>query len=81
MPGHEKFVRQMVAGSGGIDIAALVVALDEGVMPQTTEHLDILKLLGIRLGLIVLTKLDLVDDELALFAEEDVKDLVKGFFS
>ena len=80
VPGHEKFVRQMVAGSGGIDIAALVVALDEGVMPQTTEHLDILKLLGIRLGLIVLTKLDLVDDELALLAEEDVKDLVKGSF-
>ena len=80
VPGHEKFVRQMVAGSGGIDIAALVVALDEGVMPQTTEHLDILKLLGIRLGLVVLTKLDLVDDELALLAEEDVKELVKGSF-
>ncbi len=80
VPGHEKFVRQMVAGSGGIDIAALVVALDEGVMPQTTEHLDILKLLGIRLGLVVLTKLDLVDDELALLAEEDVKELVKDSF-
>ncbi len=80
VPGHEKFVRQMVAGSGGIDIAALVVALDEGVMPQTTEHLDILKLLGIKLGLVVLTKLDLVDDELALLAEEDVKELVKGSF-
>jgi len=80
VPGHEKFVRQMVAGSGGIDIAALVVALDEGVMPQTTEHVDILKLLGIRLGLVVLTKLDLVDDELALLAEEDVKELVKGSF-
>ena len=80
VPGHEKFVRQMVAGSGGIDIAALVVALDEGVMPQTVEHLDILKLLGIRLGLVVLTKLDMVDDELALLAEEDVGDLVKGSF-
>ncbi|HTY23885.1 MAG TPA: selenocysteine-specific translation elongation factor [Desulfomonilaceae bacterium] len=80
VPGHEKFVRHMVAGSGGIDIAALVVALDEGVMPQTVEHLDILKLLGIPLGLVVLTKLDLVDDELALLAEEDVKDLIKGSF-
>ncbi len=80
VPGHEKFVRHMVAGSGGIDMAALVVALDEGVMPQTMEHLDILRLLGIPFGLVVLTKLDLVDDELALLAEEDVGDVVKGTF-
>jgi len=80
VPGHEKFVRQMVAGSGGIDIAALVVALDEGVMPQTVEHLDILNLLGIRQGLVVLTKLDLVDEELALLAEEDVREAVNGTF-
>lgn len=80
VPGHEKFVRQMVAGSGGVDIAALVVALDEGVMPQTVEHLDILSLLGIRQGLVVLTKLDLVDEELALLAEEDAKEAVKGTF-
>lgn len=80
VPGHEKFVRQMVAGSGGIDIAALVIALDEGVMPQTVEHLDILSLLGIPLGVVVLTKLDLVDQEFALLAEEDAKDLVKGTF-
>ena len=80
VPGHERFVRQMVAGSGGVDIAALVVALDEGVMPQTVEHLDILCLLGIRHGLVVLTKLDLVDEELALLAEEDAKDLIKGTF-
>lgn len=80
VPGHEKFVRQMVAGSGSVDLAALVVALDEGVMPQTTEHLDILCVLGINLGLVVLTKADLVDDELALLAEEDAKDLVKGTF-
>jgi selenocysteine-specific elongation factor len=80
VPGHERFVRQMVAGSGGVDIAALVIALDEGVMPQTVEHLDILRLLGIRRGLVVLTKLDLVDDELALIAEEDAADLVKGSF-
>ncbi len=80
VPGHERFVRQMVAGSGGVDIAALVVALDEGVMPQTVEHLDILCLLGIKHGLVVLTKLDLVDEDLALLAEEDAKDLVKGTF-
>ncbi|MGC8603873.1 MAG: selenocysteine-specific translation elongation factor [Desulfomonilaceae bacterium] len=80
VPGHERFVRQMVAGSGGVDIAALIVALDEGVMPQTVEHLDILCLLGIKHGLVVLTKLDLVDEELALLAEEDAKDLVKGTF-
>ena len=80
VPGHERFVRQMVAGSGGIDLAALVVALDEGVMPQTVEHLDILRLLGLRLGLVVLTKKDLVDDELAALAEEDARDVVAGTF-
>lgn len=80
VPGHEKFVRQMVAGSTGIDMAALVIALDEGVMPQTSEHLDILSLLGVKLGLVVLTKADLVDDELAMLAEEDATDLVKGTF-
>jgi selenocysteine-specific elongation factor len=80
VPGHEKFVRQMVAGSGGIDIAALIIALDEGVMPQTVEHLDILSLLDIRQGLVVLTKLDLVDEELALLAEEDAKEAIKGTF-
>jgi selenocysteine-specific elongation factor len=80
VPGHEKFVRQMVAGSGGIDIAALIVALDEGVMPQTVEHLDILNLLDVRMGLVVLTKSDLVDEELALLVEEDARDSVKGTF-
>jgi selenocysteine-specific elongation factor len=80
VPGHEKFVRQMVAGSGGIDIAALVIALDEGVMPQTVEHLDILSLLDIKSGIIVLTKLDLVDEELALLAEDDAREAVKGTF-
>jgi selenocysteine-specific elongation factor len=80
VPGHEKFVRQMVAGSGGIDLAALVIALDEGVMPQTSEHLDILTLLGVKFGLVVLTKLDLVDEELALLAEEDARGIVQGTF-
>ncbi len=80
VPGHEKFVRQMVAGSGGVDIAALVIALDEGVMPQTVEHLDILSLLGIHLGIVILTKLDLVDEELALLAEDDARELLQGSF-
>lgn len=80
VPGHEKFVRQMVAGSGGVDLAALVIALDEGVMPQTVEHLDILELLGIHRGIVVLTKLDLVDEELAMLAEEDAASLVEGTF-
>ena len=80
VPGHERFVRQMVAGAGGIDIAALVIALDEGVMPQTVEHLDILSLLGIKHGVVVLTKLDLVDNEFALLAEEYAKELVRGTF-
>jgi selenocysteine-specific elongation factor len=80
VPGHEKFVRQMVAGSGGVDIAALVIALDEGVMPQTVEHLDILSVLGIPLGLVVLTKLDMVDEELAMIAEEDARESVAGTF-
>ncbi len=80
VPGHEKFIRQMVAGSGGIDLAALVIALDEGVMPQTVEHLDILSLLNLKLGLVVLTKSDLVDEELALLAEEDVQEAVRNTF-
>ena len=63
VPGHERFVKSMVAGATGLDLVALVIAADEGVMPQTREHLDICELLGVRRGLIVLTKRDLVDDE------------------
>ena len=59
MPGHEKFIKNMLAGAGGIDIAMVVIAADEGVMPQTREHLAILSLLGIQQGVIVLTKGDL----------------------
>jgi len=62
VPGHERFIHNMLAGVGGIDIALLVVAADEGVMPQTREHLDILDLLSIPAGVIVLTKSDLVDE-------------------
>jgi selenocysteine-specific elongation factor len=73
VPGHEAFVRTMVAGATGIDLALLVVAADEGVMPQTREHLAILELLGVRRGVIALTKADLVDDEWLALVEEDVR--------
>src|SRR3954466_1553933 len=63
VPGHERFIHNMLAGVGGIDIALLVVAADEGIMPQTREHLAILDLLGIREGIVVVTKADLVDRE------------------
>ncbi len=63
VPGHEKFIKNMLAGAGGIDLAMLVVAADEGFMPQTVEHLDILTLLGIRDGVVVITKIDMVDEE------------------
>ena len=79
VPGHEKFVRTMVAGASGLDLLMLVVAADEGVMPQTREHLAICELLGIRRGLVVLTKSDLVDDEEMLeLAAEEVRDVLKG---
>jgi len=80
VPGHEKFIRQMVAGAAGIDAVLLVVAADEGVMPQTREHLEILDLLGIRKGLVALTKIDRVDQELLELATEDVKNLLAGTF-
>jgi selenocysteine-specific elongation factor len=73
VPGHEAFVRTMVAGATGIDLALVVVAADEGVMPQTREHLAILELLGVRRGVIALTKADLVDDEWLALVEEDVR--------
>src|SRR5215472_10350943 len=63
VPGHENFIKNMLAGIGGIDVALLVVAADESVMPQTNEHLTILDLLRVRSGLVALTKCDLVDDE------------------
>ena len=78
VPGHEAFVRTMLAGATGIDLALLVVAADEGVMPQTREHLAILSLLGVRGGVIALTKRDLVDDEWLSLVTEDVGDLVRG---
>jgi len=80
VPGHERFVRTMVAGAVGIDLVVLVVAADEGVMPQTREHLDICGLLGITRGVVALTKSDLVDGELRELAVADVADTLRGTF-
>ncbi|MGY0374275.1 selenocysteine-specific translation elongation factor [Clostridium sp. JNZ J1-5] len=78
VPGHEKFVKTMVAGVTGIDFVMLVIAADEGVMPQTKEHIDILSLLNVKSGVIVLTKTDLVDDEWLQMVKDDVKNSLKG---
>ena len=73
VPGHERFVRTMVAGASGIDLFLLVVAADDGVMPQTVEHLAVIELLGVDRGVVALTKADLVDDELLEMARDDVE--------
>lgn len=78
VPGHEAFVRTMVAGASGIDVALLVVAADEGVMPQTREHLSILSLLGTRAGVVALTKCDLVDEDWLALVTADVTEAVRG---
>ena len=62
VPGHERFVRQMVSGATGVDVALLVIAADDGVMPQTTEHMAVLELLGVRTAVVALTKIDLMDE-------------------
>ena len=80
VPGHEKFVKNMVAGATGIDVVAMIIAADEGVMPQTREHLEICTLLGIRYGFIVLTKIDMVDAEWAELVREDLQEFVDGTF-
>ncbi len=81
VPGHEKFVKNMLAGAHGVDIVALVIAADEGVMPQTREHFQICRLLEIKFGVIVLTKIDVVDDEELLeFVKSDAAELVENSF-
>lgn len=78
VPGHERFVRTMLAGAGGLDAVLLIIAADESVMPQTREHLDICRLLGIRRGLIVITKCDLVDRDTLDLARLEARELVAG---
>jgi selenocysteine-specific elongation factor len=76
VPGHERFVRHMLAGVGGIDLALLIIAANEGVMPQTREHLAILDLIGVRQGIVVITKRDLVDDELLSLVRMEIEELL-----
>jgi len=78
VPGHERFVKNMLAGVGGIDLALLVIAADEGVMPQTREHLAILDLLQVRSGIVVIAKKDLVDDEWLELVTSDIEEVIKG---
>ncbi|MCI5219768.1 MAG: selenocysteine-specific translation elongation factor, partial [Candidatus Electrothrix sp. LOE2] len=80
VPGHEKFVRNMVAGAAGMDMVAFIVAADEGIMPQTREHFDICKLLGIKDGLIILTKKDMVEEEWLEMVKEEVRDFFADSF-
>jgi selenocysteine-specific elongation factor len=80
VPGHERFIRNMLAGATGIDLALLVVAADDSVMPQTREHLEILCLLGLRHGVVALTKCDLVDETTRQVAELEVRELLQGTF-
>ena len=80
VPGHEKFVKNMVAGASGIDLVALIIAADEGVMPQTKEHLDICELLNVKHGLVVLTKADMVDEEWLEMVSEDVREFLEDTF-
>ena len=80
VPGHEKFIKNMLAGAGGIDLAMLIVAADDGFMPQTLEHLDILTLLGIKDGCLVITKSDVVDPEWLEMMQEEIVDRLEGTF-
>ena len=77
VPGHERFIRNMLAGATGIDLVLFVVAADDGIMPQTREHLDIMHLLGIKSGIFVITKIDLVDAGQINKVSEDIKALIK----
>ncbi|MCL4500826.1 MAG: selenocysteine-specific translation elongation factor [Deltaproteobacteria bacterium] len=80
VPGHERFVRHMVAGATGMDLVALVIAADEGVMPQTREHLEICQLLQVKQGLVVLTKTDMVEEDWLELVEEEVREALRGTF-
>ena len=78
VPGHERFVKTMVSGAVGVDLALLVIAADEGIMPQTEEHFEVIRLLGVKDAVIAITKIDLADPELVEIVEEELRNLVKG---
>ena len=80
VPGHERFVKTMVAGVSAIDVAMLVIAADDGVMPQSREHLDVLQLLGVERGVVVINKADLAEEEWLDLVEEEVREFVHGTF-
>src|SRR6476646_2834706 len=80
VPGHERFVKNMLAGASGIDLVLLVIAADEGIMPQTREHFDICRLLQVERGVIALTKADLVDDEMLEIVRHETEELVCDSF-
>ena len=80
VPGHERFVKTMVAGVSTIDVALLVIAADDGVMPQSREHLDVLELLGVSRGIVVVNKTELVDEDWLQLVEDEVRDLVSETF-
>lgn len=80
VPGHEKFLKTMLAGVSSVDGAILVIAADDGIMPQTREHFEILQLLGIKQGIIALTKIDLAEDDWQALVSEEIRDLTKGTF-
>ena len=80
VPGHEKFVKNMVAGATGIDIVTMVIAADEGVMPQTREHMEICTLLGVKHGMVALTKIDMVDEEWLELVTDDIREFTVGTF-
>src|SRR5947199_1297281 len=80
VPGHERFIKNMLAGATGIDLAVLVIAADDSIMPQTREHLEILKLLGLRHGAIALTKCDLVDEATLEVVELEIRELARDSF-
>src|ERR1700693_6309609 len=78
--GNERFIKNMLAGATGVDLAVLVIAADDSVMPQTREHLEILRLLGLRHGVLALTKCDLVDETTLEVVELEIRELVRGTF-
>src|SRR6202007_1718297 len=80
VPGHERFVKNMLAGTSGIDLVLLVIAADEAIKPQTREHFDICRLLGVKRGVIAITKTDLVDRDRAGLVPLDLEEFVKGSF-